>query len=167
MRDHWNACSCPRREHLLRFRTLVKSCKQELSVIFFFFIWGWFVKTRCWVAPIPRTAAAAAEAAVLHHHACLQDFQGSAGPSVGTSGSNLSHRHHTLFLHKIPLTLGLHMWKHTVCAHACMWLSLILSGAPTDITSDPRQPLIKMWRLAYCSPPFFPVLSAIDFPGLI
>ncbi|ONI38082.1 hypothetical protein AN396_11670 [Candidatus Epulonipiscium fishelsonii] len=72
-----------------------------------FSIRGQFVKTRFRGASIPTTAAA--EVALRHSRAFLQDFQGSVGPSVGTSGSKLSHKHHTVFFSlEATLYCGLH-----------------------------------------------------------
>lgn len=124
------------------FSTLVKCTGNRVM----FSIWGQFVKTCCKGASIPTTAAA--DAALLYSCACLQDFQGSVGPSVGTSGSNLSHRYY-----KLPSTL-----PHTLPVHTCMqqtqkhtrpqkgYRCYYLWTSPT---------LIKMWQLAYCSPPTF------------
>lgn len=98
------------------FNTLVESCEGELSVMFSHS--RPVCETRCGVAPIPTTAAA--EVAVWHSRACLQDFHGSVGPSMGTSGSNLSHTHHTVFLYKLSLTLAYTCGDaHCMNLHAC------------------------------------------------
>lgn len=88
------------------FSTLVKSHEGSR---------GWFVKTRCRGASIPT--AADAEVALLHGPCiCLQDIRGSFGPSVGTSGSNLSHRHHAVLLQRLREMQALPL-------HAGMWLT--------------------------------------------
>lgn len=111
----------------------------------FFFIRDQFVETRCRGVSIPTTAAA--EVALLHSSACLQDFQGSVGPFVGTSGSNLSHRHHTFFLYKLPSTPAHtcgHTRTHTQLVHVCMRLTHTQPQRGTvAITCDPHPPRLK------------------------
>lgn len=120
---------------------------------FFFKIRDQFVETRCRGASIPTTAAA--EVALLHSSACLQDFQGSVGPFVGTSGSNLSHRHHTFFLYKLPSTLA-HTWTHTQLVHACMRLTHAQPQRGTvAITCDPHPPRLNCDSLLIALPRLF------------
>lgn len=109
-----------------------------------FTVRGRFVKTRCRGASIPTTAGA--EVALLHSRASLQDFRGSVGPSVGTSGSNLSHRHHTVFPYKLPSTTCMHATDTGIHSTSKGNRCYYFWSSPT---------LIKMWQLTRCPPPLF------------
>lgn len=80
------------------FSTLVKSCKG--SQVWCFLCETSLWKTRCGELPFPRLLPLRLLSRRALH--ASRTSKGSVGPSVGTSGSNLSHRHHSL-LQRAPL----------------------------------------------------------------